>query len=254
MKLTLCDNELDRQYDQFTPEALETLSALFVGKTVVLDHIWSVKNQTARIYKAEVETVQGELNSFGQPYMRLVAMAYMLNTPGNTETIAALEGGIMKEGSVGFQNKTHTCSICGNEYYSSNCPHCKGQRYTENGVEKTCFTTLDDVTDAYEFSLVAVPAQPAAGITKGLKSGRSLSKDTISKMKAARDCRDMATDLLKQSSDLESQARAIEDALIGEWPENDETQETPPEDSEDSEETKALKNQILLILGGNKND
>ena len=41
MKLTLCDNEIDRQYDQFTPEALNQLAALFIGKTVIFDHKWS---------------------------------------------------------------------------------------------------------------------------------------------------------------------------------------------------------------------
>lgn len=245
-KLQLCDNEIDRQYDQFTPNALKQLAALFIGKTVGFNHSWNAKDQTARIYNTQVETVQGKSNSFGQPYQRLIAMAYMLNRPENDAIIAALDGGILKEGSVAFSNDKNTCSICGNEYYSSDCPHWKGQTYTENGVEKTCFTALDDVTDAYEFSLVAVPAQPAAGVTKQFraKDGRTLSADTLKQLSAARKLRDKAMDCINQ-------ARTIEDELVGEWPEDDPDDEPPEDDDpEDSDEVKAFKAEIKLITGG----
>lgn len=198
-KLTLCDNEIDRQNDQFTPNALNQLSALFIGKTVIFDHSWSAKNQTARIYSTQVETVQGQTVKDGQPYMRLIAMAYMLNLPSNAEIIANIDGGILKEGSVAFRNDADTCSICGNEYYSCDCPHWRGQTYTENGIEKTCYVILDDVTDAFEFSLVAVPAQPAAGVTKTFKDGRTLSAETIKKLSAARKLRDKALDCVNQA-------------------------------------------------------
>lgn len=253
VKLALCDNEIDRQYDQFTPNALNQLAALFIGKTVILDHSWSAKNQTARIYSTAVESVQGKQTSNGQPYMRLIAMAYMLNTAGNAEIIAALDGGILKEGSVAFRNDIDTCSICGNEYYSCDCPHWKGQAYTENGVAKTCHVTLDGVTDAYEFSLVAVPAQPAAGVTKGFKDGRTLSADTVKKLAAARKLRDKAMDCINQ-------ARTIEDELVGEWPDEDddpddgpmgEPENDPQADTpEDPDELKAFKAQIKFITGG----
>ncbi len=254
MKLQLCDNEIDRQFDQFTPNALQQLATLFVGKTVIFDHSWSAKNQTARIYSTEVEAVQGKTNSKGEPYLRLNAMAYMLWLDSNADIIAAIDGGILKEGSVGFSNTKDTCSICGNEYYSMDCPHWRGQVYTENGVQKVCTIILDGITDAFEFSFVAVPAQREAGITKGLKSGRALSKETLTKLKAARDCRNKAAELLKQASDLEEQARGIEDDLVGEWPGDADPEETLPDGSEDSDEVKAFKAEILFITGGNKND
>lgn len=255
-KLQLCDNKIDRQYDQFTPNALNQLSALFIGKTVLFNHSWNAKDQTGRIYSTQVETVQGQ-----KPYMRLIAMAYMLNRPSNEEVIASLDGGILKEGSVAFSNDTDTCSICGNEYYSHDCPHWRGQTYTENGVEKTCHVILDDVTDAFEFSLVAVPAQREAGVTKGFKSGRTLSTDTIQKLSAARKLRDKAMECVQQ-------ARAIEDELVGEWPddgpmgepENDPPIDTPedpdeiPPTDEEPDEVKAFKAQIKFITGGNVND
>ncbi|WP_407310938.1 hypothetical protein [Desulfosporosinus sp. SB140] len=258
LKLHLCDNEMDRQYEQFTPNALNQLSALFIGKTVIFNHSWNAKDQTARIYSTQVETVQGQTTEDGQPYMRLIAMAYMLNRPSNEEIIASLDGGILKEGSVAFSNDTDTCSICGNEYYSSSCPHWRGQTYTENGVEKTCRVILDDATDAYEFSLVAVPAQRSAGVTKGLKDGRTLSAETIKKLSAARKLRDKAMECVQQ-------ARAIEDELVGEWPDDDgpmgEPENDPPTDTpgdpdeippsdEEPDEVKAFKAQIKFITGG----
>lgn len=258
-KLQLCDNEIDRQFDQFTPNALNQLSALFIGKTVIFNHSWNAKDQTARIYSTQVEVVQGQTTVNGQPYMRLIAMAYMLNRSSNEETIASLDGGILKEGSVAFRNDTDTCSICGNEYYSSNCPHWRGQAYTENGVEKTCYVILDDVTDAFEFSLVAVPAQRSAGVTKGMKDGRALSAETLKKLSAARSLR-------LQAEECERQARVIEDDLVGEWPEDDgpmgEPENDPPSDTpedpdeipatdEEPDDVKAFKAQIKFITGGN---
>ena len=246
MKLTLCDNEIDRQFDQFSPEALNQLAALFIGKTVIFDHEWNAKGQTARIYSTAVETVPGRMTSANEPYQRLTAMAYMLDLPVTSEIISLIDGGILKEGSVGFSNNVDTCSICGNGYYSGNCLHIRGQAYTENGMTKTCFVTLDGITDAYEFSFVAVPAQQAAGITKGLKEGRSLSTDTIKKLGTARTLR-------VQAEDCEKQARAIEDELVGGWTEDEEQPpgEDPTEDTqEESDELKAFKAQLKLIIGG----
>ena len=246
MKLTLCDNEIDRQYDQFTPEALKQLAALFIGKTVIFDHEWSAKDQTARIYSTKVEDVLGKTTSNGLPYQRLTAMAYMLDLPATSEIISLIDGGILKEGSVGFSNTVDTCSICGNGYYSGSCHHIRGQAYTENGVTKTCSVALDGITDAYEFSFVAVPAQPAAGITKSLKEGRSLSTDTIKKLGTARNLR-------VQAENCEKQARTIEDELIGGWADDQEPPagDVPPEDTqEESDELKAFKAQLKLITGG----
>ena len=246
MKLTLCDNEIDRQFDQFTPEALKQLAALFIGKTVIFDHEWSAKGQTARIFNTKVEDVLGMTTSNGLPYQRLTAMAYMLNLSSTAELISLIDGGILKEGSVGFSNTADTCSVCGNGYYSDDCPHIRGQTYTENGMTKTCFVILDGITDAYEFSFVAVPAQPAAGVIKGFKEGRTLSDATIKKLKAARTLR-------MQAEDCEKQARSIEDELVGGWSEDEEqpSGEAPSKDiQEESDELKAFKAQLQLMIGG----
>lgn len=40
-KLAACDNQVDRDYEQFTDAALEGLATLFVGKSILMDHMWS---------------------------------------------------------------------------------------------------------------------------------------------------------------------------------------------------------------------
>ena len=44
-KAVLCDNELDRHFDQFTVKALQDMQKLFLGKTVIKDHRHSTDNQ-----------------------------------------------------------------------------------------------------------------------------------------------------------------------------------------------------------------
>ena len=50
----LCDNEVDRDGEQFPQATLEQLAELFVGKSGIFDHRWSAGGQTARIYRTEV--------------------------------------------------------------------------------------------------------------------------------------------------------------------------------------------------------
>lgn len=167
--VVLCDNEVDRDLERFTNKSLKGLAPMFVGKTGISDHRWSADRQIARIYAAEVvETTQK--NSLGEPLMQLVAKAYMLNNDANKATIEAIDGGILKEVSVGVAMKSCNCSICGKALkwdwrtWTEQCEtgHIKGETYPEG----LCVGSLEDPREAYEFSFVAVPAQKGAGVTK----------------------------------------------------------------------------------------
>lgn len=160
----LCDNDVDRDYERFTSETLENLAPLFLGKTGIMDHRWSAENQIARIYHTETEIVKGKRNSLGEQLRVLRARAYMLKNDSNQPIIDAIEGGILKEVSIGCAIGTATCSICGDEY--GHCGHHKGEMY---GTQ-LCICELSNAIDAYEFSFVAVPAQPGAGVTKSIKN------------------------------------------------------------------------------------
>ena len=164
-KAVLCDNEIDRQSERFTVKALEDLKKLFIGKTVIKDHSWSANDQVARIYSTDL-VMSEKANKSGEPGAQLVAYCYMVKTASNADLIAEIKGGIKKEGSVGFRASSVICSICGTDNAKSYCRHFPGKSYQkEKGIEQ-CVFTLASVSDAYEFSLVAVPAQKSAGVRK----------------------------------------------------------------------------------------
>ena len=156
----LCDNEVDRDGERFPRATLEELAELFVGKSGIFDHQWSAKGQTARIYRTEVVREPGTVTAAGDEYRWLKGWAYLMRTEKNQELITEIEGGIKKEVSVGCSMGRSVCSVCGAE--NGACGHAKGQMYGG----KLCFMELKDPKDAYEWSFVAVPAQPRAGVVK----------------------------------------------------------------------------------------
>lgn len=160
--IVLCDNEIDRDKEKFTTEALSKIAELFVGKTGIFDHCMSSKDQTARIYSAQVETDPERITADGEIYTCVRAMAYMVRTEKNKELIAEIDAGIKKETSVSCSVKTVKCSVCGKDIKAEGCEHIKGKVYDG----KQCFYLLCDPEDAYEWSFVAVPAQKNAGVTK----------------------------------------------------------------------------------------
>lgn len=164
-KTVLCDNEIDRHYEHFTKKALQDMQRLFLGKTVIKDHRAQADNQVARIYHTELVETEKKLKD-GEPYTQLVAHCYMLNSEKNADLIAEIKGGIKKEGSIGFRVGSAICSICGTDNAKTYCPHWAGRSYAKEGGPQLCTFTLASVTDAYEYSLVAVPAQRNAGICK----------------------------------------------------------------------------------------
>ena len=161
-KVAMCDNEIDRDFEVFTIKALNDMAKLFVGKTVIKDHTARADNQVARIYACEVVSDATKTTKRDEVYTQLVAHCYMLNTESNKDLIAEIKGGIKKEVSVGFRSQKAVCSICGTDNRKKWCDHYNGRMYEG----KLCYFTMEDITDTYELSFVAVPAQPKAGTIK----------------------------------------------------------------------------------------
>ena len=166
----LCDDQVDRDWERFSQEALKALAPMFIGKTGICDHAWSSEKQVARIFDCETEYENG--------VMFLKAWAYILRTAGTEELIRQIEGGIKKEVSVGCAMGRAICSVCGAEYGS--CSHHKGETY---GSE-VCTAVLCDPMDAYEFSFVAVPAQRDSGVLKKLSGEGFADTAELERLKA----------------------------------------------------------------------
>ena len=154
--LAACDNQIDRDDERFSDATLHELAQMYPGKPVLLDHNWSAKDQSGRVYTAEVREDEARAG-----VKRLILRCFVPRLEATKDFIEAIETGLKKECSVGCAVKHRKCSICGEDYHES-CLHIRGQEY--NG--QRCHVVLEGAADAYEVSMVAVPAQKEAGIIK----------------------------------------------------------------------------------------
>ena len=178
----LCDNEVDRDCERFDIAALEKLAGLFVGVTGIFDHNPCGGNQTARIFDATCEKIAGKVTSCGDGYVCVKAKAYMPRTNKNADLIAEIEAGIKKEVSISCAVRSFTCSVCGEDMRHGKCGHIRGELYGT----KRCHCVLSDVTDAYEWSFVAIPAQVNAGVTKGYEKNFAQAQNIIKAVREGR--------------------------------------------------------------------
>lgn len=188
----LCDNEVDRDGECFTKQALETLCRRFEGVTGIFDHDPKGSRQTARIFATELVEDPARRTAYGATYTYLKACAYMIRTDSNQDLIREIDGGIKKEVSVSCAAKTSRCSVCGS---TGACAHEKGKVYGG----RLCYRELEDISDVYEWSFVAVPAQVHAGVTK--QYGASGGEDPVRKaLQAQLDAQQQAVALARQDA------------------------------------------------------
>lgn len=161
--VVLCDNEIDRDNERFSVKALYELADMFIGKSGIFDHSMSGKDQKARIFFTEVQKDESRMTKAGEVYHKLYAKAYMPRTQENESLICEIDAGIKKEVSVGCSVSASKCSVCLKNV--GECSHIPGKVYDG----KVCYKILDGAKDAYEWSFVAVPAQPGAGVVKSFQ-------------------------------------------------------------------------------------
>lgn len=210
--VVLCDNDIDRDYEKFSVAALGELKEKFIGKTGIFDHSMKSADQKARVFDTWVERVDSRKTADDEDYYCLKAKAYMLKNDENETLIAEIDAGIKKEVSVSCLARKSICSVCGNDKRSSYCEHMNGKAY--NG--KTAFSVLSDISDAYEFSFVAVPAQRNAGVTKSFDFKRDENMDMTNIMKTLKSCDSDITLTKSQAVTLaDTVASLTEDAELG---------------------------------------
>lgn len=195
--IILCDNDVDRDYERFSVKSLEALAELFIGKTGIFDHDPKGKNQTARIFDAEVKIDKSKKTVNGEDYTYLLAKAYMLKSQKTQDLVSEIEAGIKKEVSISCKIDSEICSVCGADKRIKPCTHIKGRTYGN----KVCHTVLERPSDAYEWSFVAIPAQPNAGVSKSFSDTfdddcLEVRKKTVCKSK------DVLLKELKQKDDM----------------------------------------------------
>lgn len=178
-RIRVCDNEVDRDFERFPRASLDKLAGLLAGKTLLLDHIPRAQNQVSRIYGTQVLEDNGRATTAGEAYSWVEARCYMVRTDSNRDFIAEIEAGIKKEVSVGCSVSESRCSVCGAGRREGSCGHIPGRSYDG----KTCYRDLEDPTDAYEVSFVAVPAQREAGVTKKKKPKEQPPKTNYERLK-----------------------------------------------------------------------
>ncbi|MDE6730820.1 MAG: hypothetical protein K2J71_08625 [Oscillospiraceae bacterium] len=210
----LCNNEIDRDLECFSDQALQQMQKLFIGKTGIFDHNPRSNNQTARIFDTELVRSPDQKTRDGRQLISLKANAYMIRTDSNSDFIREIDAGIKKEVSVSCSARKQICSICGTDRRESVCNHIPGNYYGE----KYCCVILDEIQDAYEWSFVAVPAQVGAGVTKYFRShenpdsDQNLNSNQELKNQNSPECSPEFSQLL---SDIETQMRTEVMQLCG---------------------------------------
>jgi len=171
--LRSADIAVDRSYEHFTDGALTRMAQMSVGKSFLIDHKWETPSHVGKIYAAKA--VDG----------KLLQKVYIANEDFNRQIIKNILLGIYNKVSVGFgvDLNAMVCDSCGSKsYYDESCPHMVGNQ-DEKGYGTTI--TIKDISDYYEVSLVPVPAQRDAGITRGFsKSAEQLDSSTQELIKA----------------------------------------------------------------------
>lgn len=171
-EITLCDSELDVDYEAISKDCLYKLKDLSLGSSGFL-----TSDIMARIFDTYIEKVFiSRSNSIlAEETYKLKAKAYVFKNAIAEEELNHILN--HPEISVGFSVKRRVCSICG----SSECSkHIKGQKYIdEAGFEQLCYILLNDPTDFYEWSVVPKQQESKLNDDKSKKNKVTTAKTKL---------------------------------------------------------------------------
>ena len=84
--VTLCNNDVDKDYEKFSREMLDDLADMFIGKTT--------GDSKAKIFDTWVEKINEKETVDGKRFYQLKAKAYILKTEDNMPLITVSMSGI----------------------------------------------------------------------------------------------------------------------------------------------------------------
>lgn len=99
-----------------------------------------------------------------------------LNSVKTDDLIDGMRGGLLRDVSVGFFGGSHTCDICGRDYWSWDCPHVPGLKYEvkEGDVVRQVLSTFAvDNARLAEVSSVFAGSTPNAEVLKATREAEA---------------------------------------------------------------------------------
>lgn len=142
-KIILCNNDVDKDHDKFSIQALYQIRDMAIGKNGILDTMPNNKSNIARIFDCSVEYDKGKTTIDGEPLLYVQAYAFL------DKRISDGCGAIAQKIKEGFYNEVSVgCSI-----YKS---HKESFFDSEFALEYE-ITVIDSISDLYEWSIVQKP-------------------------------------------------------------------------------------------------
>ncbi len=142
-KIILCNNDVDKDHDKFSIQALYQIRDMAIGKNGILDTMPNNKSNIARIFDCSVEYDKGKTTIDGEPLLYVQAYAFL------DKRISDGCGAIAQKIKEGFYNEVSVgCSI-----YESH----KESFFDSEFAPEYEITVIDSITDLYEWSIVQKP-------------------------------------------------------------------------------------------------
>ena len=134
------------------------------GVAFMLDHAWA-GIQKALVYGRTFDAVLRRSNEVEGEKWGLYGDVYIVRGKekdgiSTDSIIADIEDGTLFDVSIGFGYSNAICSICGNEYFSDECPHFRGHEYDG----QLCYVIAKPPGYLMELSGVFDGAYPTAGM------------------------------------------------------------------------------------------
>jgi hypothetical protein len=140
----LVSNKVNSYGGRFPDDELQNLCELIIDSPVLVGHNRSGL-PIARNFKAEV------LERDGEKWVK-VWFYWLRESKGSRELLSNIDGGIYKEGSIGFIFSFPECSICGEDI--RNCSHSPLKSYPSHQSEQICHYNYRNIEKVLETSLV----------------------------------------------------------------------------------------------------